>query len=94
MPSPISKFYLDTVYDVPHLCFDVAGVTYGVRVSRLPTAADIARERCLQFVDMKFGDRAEFVAVHDQRKDWTSFVDSAGDLKRDELIASVRGFYI
>lgn len=90
--SPLN-FTLETVYDVPHLCFSIAGVRYGVRVSRIPTEEDVARERVIQFVDLKFGDRPEFIATHDRAKDWSYFLDSAGDLKRDELISAVRGFY-
>ncbi len=86
-------FYLDTIYDVPHLCFEVAGVVYGVRVGRIPTESDVARMRVIQFVDLKFGDRPEFIATHDKAKDWSFFLDSAGDLKRSELISAVREFY-
>ena len=86
-------FRLETVYDVPHLCFTASGVRYGVRVSRIPTEEDVARERCVQFVDLKFGDRAEFYAEHDKKKDWYTFVDSAGDLKREALITAVREYY-
>jgi hypothetical protein len=87
------NFTLETVYDVPHLCFSVAGVKYGVRVSRIPTEEDVARARALQYVDLKFGDRPEFIATHDRAKDWSFFLDSAGDLKRTELVTAVREFY-
>lgn len=86
-------FTLETVYDVPHLCFSHAGVRYGVRVSRIPTEEDVARERSIQYVDLKFGDRPEFIVAHDKFKDWSHFLDSAGDLKRDELVSAVREFY-
>lgn len=86
-------FTLETVYGVPYLCFSAAGVKYGVRVSRIPTAEDVARTRVVQYVDLKFGDRPEFIATHDKAKDWSFFLDSAGDLKCTELVSAVREFY-
>jgi len=81
------------INDAIWLAFTHNGVEYGIPAEKIPTPNDTAREVCVQYVYLKFGDREDFIAAHDERQDWSGFVDSAGDLKRADLVSAVRGFY-